>query len=34
MVVAAPPAVHPDLHALLVDLDADRGPSGDGEGAS
>ena len=26
MVVAAPPAVHRDLHALLVDLDADRGP--------
>jgi myo-inositol-1(or 4)-monophosphatase len=34
MVVAAPPAVHPDLHALLVDLGADRGPSGDSERAS
>jgi myo-inositol-1(or 4)-monophosphatase len=26
MVVAAPPALHPALHALLVELDADGGP--------
>ena len=26
MVLAAPPALHPALHALLVELDADGGP--------